>query len=369
MSLKASGKPVALSRPSLGQQEEQAVIRVLRSGQLVAGPEGRAFEDEFAELTGSRYAIAVSSGTTALFLALLALEIGPGDQVVVPAYSFIATANAAKTIGAEVVLADVELSTMNLDPVSLAGVIGPQTAVVMPVHQFGLPADLEAIARVSAQALMVEDAACAAGARIKNQPVGRPYGRLACFSFHPRKVVTTGEGGMITTNDELLAKRLGALRQHGFNNERVELPGYNFRMSEVAAAQGRVQLARLPDLLSKRKSVAHRYSELLAGLDWLELPSDQNGELHTFQSYVVRLNDKAPGTRAQLMTHLKDKAIECQAGVVPIHQHPLYSQSVHMPLPVSERLGRTALFLPMHAELSQAEVERVCQAVLDFGRK
>ncbi|MBW1873599.1 MAG: DegT/DnrJ/EryC1/StrS family aminotransferase, partial [Deltaproteobacteria bacterium] len=306
MSLKASGKLVALSRPSLGPEEEQAVIRVLRSGRLVAGPEGEAFEDEFAGLTGSRYAIAVSSGTTALFLALLALDIGSGDQVVVPAYSFIATANAAKTAGAEVVLADVELSSMNLDPASLARAINSQTAVVMPVHQFGLPANLEAIAQVAAQADLVEDAACAAGAQIKSQPIGRPHGRLACFSFHPRKVVTTGEGGMITTNDELLAERLRALRQHGFSHERAELPGFNFRLSEIAAAQGRVQLERLPDLLSKRKSVARQYQECLAGLDWLGLPPDENDERHTFQSYVVRLKSGAPGTREQFMTHLKN---------------------------------------------------------------
>jgi perosamine synthetase len=356
MSLKASGNLIRLSVPSIGAEEEQAVLRVLRSGQLVQGPEVEAFEAEFAAATGFQHAVAVSSGTAALLLSLKALSVGPGDEVVVPAYTFIATANAARLAGATVVLADVLPRSLNLDSESVASVAGPRTAVVMPVHQFGLLADVPAISAAAPRAEILEDAACAAGTCTAQGFVGR----MACFSFHSRKAMTTGEGGMITTSDPDLAGRLRRLRQHGMGAEETEEAGYNFRMNELAAAIGRVQLQRLPGLLEKRRRAAGWYTEGLKDLDWLILPE---GSSHAFQSYVVQMSGDAPVTRERLIEHLRNHSIETQAGVQPVHLHKPYLKSAKGSLPVSEQAGNNTVFLPMHAELRGEDVERVCRSL------
>jgi perosamine synthetase len=356
MSPKASGSRIRLSVPSIGAEEERAVLRVLRSGRLVQGPEVEAFEAEFAAATGFEHAVAVSSGTAALMLSLKALSVGPGDEVVVPAYTFIATANAARLAGATVVPADVQPDSLNLDAESVASVAGPQTAVVMPVHQFGLLADVDAISAAAPRAEMLEDAACAAGALTSRRAVGR----MACFSFHSRKSMTTGEGGMITTSDPDLAARLRRLRQHGIGADESEEAGYNFRMNELAAALGRVQLRRLPEMIEKRRQIAGWYQAGLKDLDWLILPE---GSSHVFQSYVVQMSGNAPLTRARLIGHLASHSIESQAGVQPVHLHKPYRQSARCPLPVSEEAGNNTVFLPMHAGLENEEVARVCRSL------
>jgi perosamine synthetase len=359
MSRKASGSAIRLCRPSIGRREEQAVQRVLRSGRLVQGPEVEAFESEFAGATGFEHAVAVSSGTAALFLSLRALSVGPGDEVVVPAYTFIATANAARLAGATVVLADVLPDTLNLDPDSVAAVTSPRTAVVVPVHQFGLLADVKAISKAAPRATILEDAACAAGAC----KAGRARDQVACFSFHPRKAMTTGEGGMIATSDSDLAGRLRRLRQHGMGEEETEEVGYNFRMNELAAAIGRVQLKRLPRLIGKRRRAAGWYAEELQDLDWLVLPDSSCASSHAFQSYVVRTTSSAPVSREQVVERLKREAIESQAGVLPVHLHKPYRGTARLPLPVSEQAGNTAVFLPMHAELRRGDVGRIGRAL------
>jgi perosamine synthetase len=356
MSLKASGNLIRLSVPSIGAEEEQAVLRVLRSGRLVQGPEVEAFEAEFTAATGFLHAVAVSSGTAALLLSLKALSVGPGDEVVVPAYTFIATANAARLAGATVVLADVLPHSLNLDPESVASVAGPKTAVVMPVHQFGLLADVDAISAAAPQTAILEDAACAAGTCTAQ----RSGGRVACFSFHSRKAMTTGEGGMIVTNESDLAGRLRRLRQHGMGAEETEEAGYNFRMNELAAAIGRVQLQRLPGMIEKRRQAAGWYAEGLSDLDWLILPE---GSSHAFQSYVVQMSGDAPVIRERLIEYLKSHSIESQAGVQPVHLHKPYRESAKDSLPVSEEAGNNTVFLPMHAELEREEVERVCRSL------
>jgi len=329
---------------------------VLRSGRLVQGPEVEAFEAEFTAATGFSHAVAVSSGTAALLLSLKALPVGPGDEVVVPAYTFIATANAARLAGATVVLADVLPGNLNLNPESVASVAGPRTAVVMPVHQFGLLADVRAISAAAPRAEILEDAACAAGALTSRQALGR----MACFSFHSRKTMTTGEGGMITTSDSDLAARLRRLRQHGMGAGETEEAGYNFRMNELAAALGRVQLKRLPEMIGKRRRAAGWYREGLKDLGWLILPE---GSSHAFQSYVVQLSADASVGRQRLIDHLKSHSIETQAGVQPVHLHKPYRQSARGPLPVSEQAGNNAVFLPMHPGLGVEAVERVCAAL------
>jgi dTDP-4-amino-4,6-dideoxygalactose transaminase len=364
MSPKASGSAagnvrVPLSAPFIGKKEEQAVLRVLRSGRLVQGPEVEAFEAEFAGATGFEHAVAVSSGSAALLLSLKALSVGPGDEVVIPAYTFIATANAARLAGAEVVLADVSPRTLNLDPESVALAAGPGTAVVIPVHQFGLLADVEGISAAAPRAVILEDAACAAGACTAERSVGR----VTCFSFHSRKAMTTGEGGMVTTSDSGLARRLRRLRQHGMDEKGAEEAGYNFRMNEMAAALGRVQLKRLPGLLEKRRQAAERYAEDLKDLDWLILPESPDTPAHDFQSYVVRLSKDAPVSREQVIERLRSAGIECQAGVQPVHRHKAYQNTARIPLPVSEQAGNTAFFLPMHARLGPDDVGRVCRSL------
>lgn len=356
MSPKASGSLIRLSTPSIGAEEEQAVLRVLRSGRLVQGPEVEAFEAEFAAATGFEHAVAVSSGTAALLLSLKALPVGSGDEVVVPAYTFIATANAARLAGATVVPADVLPGSLNLDAESVAAVAGPRTAAVIPVHQFGLLADVPAISEAAPGAEILEDAACAAGALTSRRAVGR----TVCFSFHSRKTMTTGEGGMIATSDSDLAGRLRRLRQHGMGEDETEEAGYNFRMNELAAAIGRIQLQRLPGLLEKRRQAAGWYREGLKDLRWLILP---DGSSHAFQSYVVQMSGDAPVTRGRLVEHLFDHSIECQAGVQPVHLHKPYRESPRGPLPVSEGAGNSAVFLPMHAELGREEVDRVCRTL------
>ncbi len=361
-------RSLRLYHPSLDQREEQAVIRVLRSGWLVAGPEVEAFEQEFARFSSSRFAVAVSSGTAALALVMQALGLGPNQEVVVPAYTFIATANTARNLGARVVLADVSPDSFNLTPASLAKVLGPRTALVVPVHQYGLPAPLAELSAVLGKIPVLEDAACANGIGFDWAEPGAARGLAACTSFHPRKIMTTGEGGMVTTNDEQLARQLRLLREHGLREGQAIESGHNYRLSEIAAAIGRVQLEKYPDLLAGRKRAAAQYRHHLVGLEWLRLPDEVDAEQHAFQSYVVRLLPGAPLSRDEILSRLQADAIPCQRGVRPVHLHPLYRrENKELSLPVSEMLDQTALFLPMSADLSVAEVERVCRAVCACG--
>ncbi len=362
MSPKASGDPIHLARPSLGAEEERACLRVLRSGILSQGPEAEAFEDEFSRQVGAAHAVTVSSGTAALQLALSALSVGPDDEVVVPAYTFIATANAVRLTGARVVLADVEEDSLNLDPGALAQVCGPEIRAVVPVHQYGLPADMEAIRAAAAGAALIEDAACAAGAQTARGPVGS-RGLMTCFSFHSRKVITTGEGGMITTGDAGLADRLRSLRQHGQGPDGVWEPGYNFRMSELAAAVGRVQLCKLDELLARRKQAAGWYRDRLGAVAWLRLPEQGDPPRHIYQSFAIWVLKGAPVTRKALLEGLRERGIGCQAGVKPIHFHEPYRSAARSPLPVSEQAGRSVMFLPMHPGLTESQVDRVCSTI------
>lgn len=360
MSRKASGKQaVALWLPSFGEPEERAVARALRSGRLTAGPEVEQFEHEFASATGFRHAVAVSSGSAALLLALHALGVGPGDEVIVPAYTFVATANAVALRGASVVAVDVEPDSYNISPSSVATALGERTALILPVHQFGRLADRQALRRLEGRPDVLEDAACAVGA-----PVAAA-GVTACFSFHPRKLITTGEGGMIATAAGRLADRLRRLRAHGLRDGLAEEAGYNFRMSEPAAALGRAQLARLPGLIAARKRAAEFYADGLADLDWLALPGID--ERTVFQSYVVRLRNGAPLSRERLIEHLHSRGIGAQASATPIHLHPAHRGSARVELPVSEMLGRSSLFLPMHAELGETDLERVCRTLRELS--
>ena len=303
---------IPVARPFIGQEEEGKVLDVLRSGWVTQGPRVAEFEAKFSAYVGCEHAIAVSSCTTALQLALQACGVGPGDEVICPSFSFIATANSIAVLGAKPVFADIDLVTYNIDPGQIEALITPQTKAIMVVHQIGLPAEMSAFRQLADKhgLKLVEDAACAIGAEYEGSLIGRPIGDFACFSFHPRKIMTTGEGGMITTRDASLAERLRRLRQHAMSLsdvarhsarqivvESYDEVGYNFRMTDMQAAIGLVQLERLPSLLERRRLLAQRYSDALSSLSWLKTPRVPANCTHNYQSYMVRVADEVISSR------------------------------------------------------------------------
>src|SRR5205823_819974 len=288
---------IPIARPYVGPEEEQAVIQSLRSGWLSQGPRVAEFEKQFAQYVGAKHAIAVSSCTAALHLAFIGAGIGSGDEVLCPSLSFIATANSVRYVGATPIFVDIDPLTYNLDPNRIEAAITPRTKAVLAVHQIGLPAALQEILEIARRRnlVVIEDAACAIGSIYTGQRIGSPHASMACFSFHPRKILTTGEGGMITTSEEKVAARLRRLRQHAMsvsaavrhNADKVVFEcydevGYNYRMTDLQAAVGLVQLHRLDDFLRRRRDLAARYSEELKRVSWLICPTEAEGCRHNF---------------------------------------------------------------------------------------
>ena len=345
---------IRLGRPDTGADELAAVADVLESGMLTQGPVVAEFERELAAATGTRHAIAVSSGTAALHVAVLALGIGPGDEVLVPAYTFPATANVVALAGGTPVLVDVDPVTMNLDPEDAGRRVTPRTKAILAVHLFGRPARLEELP----DAPLLEDAAGALGASHRGRPCGG-LGLVGCFSFHPRKIVTTGEGGAVTTNDPALAERMRSLRHHGWSpSARYEdMPegGYNYRLSDVLCALGIPQLRRLDELLAARERVAAGYAERLAGLD-VVLPEADPGDRHGLQAYVIQLD-----RRDEVMESLRAQGIQCQIGTYALHRLGAYRDQGSFP-GADAAFGR-ALALPLHPRLTDAELDRVAEAL------
>ena len=363
------GHRISLSRPYFDAQELEAVRRVLDSGWVVQGPEVEAFEAVIAKLHQARHCIAVSSGTAALHVSYLALGIGPGDAVFIPSFAWPSAANMAKLVGARPIFVDVQPRTYNIHPDDLVRRIeiclkegtGTPRAVV-PVHEFGLSADMNPVLAIAAthSLAVLEDAACALGATYHGRPVGT-FGRLGTFSFHPRKSITTGEGGAIVTNDAELAERCRSWRNHG---QRVTggqrdfaLPGLNYRMTEIQAALGRVQMMKFDGILQKRRSLAAGYLESLRQTKSIQLPAD-NPE-HTWQTLMVLLGEAAD--RAKIVQALAREGIETGPGSVAAHVGAHFQPQTG--LPVSERLHHQGLALPLHAGMEIEQVERVAQSV------
>ena len=364
---------IPVMRPWLGAEEAAAAAEAVASGWVAQGPRVAKFEEAFASAIGIGHAVAVSSCTTALHLALVVAGIGPGDEVVVPSLSFIATANAARYVGAEPVFADVEEATQNLTPATVEPCLTPRTRAVILVDQAGVPADLDAMRALCGPRgiTVVEDAACAVGSVYRGQPVGA-RADLAAFSFHPRKLLTTGEGGMLVTPDPDVAARLRRLREHGMDmsaaarhasrqpviEHYVEL-GFNFRMTDIQAAVGLVQLGKLGQLIARRRVLAQRYQQLLAGIPGFRTITDPECGTTNYQSFWVLLPDDFPVSRNELLQRLADAGISARRGIMASHIEPAYADVAHRPLPVTERLSAQTLILPLFHDLTEQEQDLV----------
>ena len=373
---------IPVARPSIGEGEELAVLEVLRSGWITQGPRVAEFERAFSAYIGCRHAIAVSSCTTALQLALLAQGVGPGDEVICPSLSFIATANSIASTGATPIFADIDPETYNIDPQQVEGLITERTRAILVVHQIGLAADMNTLSAIAQRhdLPIVEDAACAIGSSYNSELIGRPIGRLACFSFHPRKILTTGEGGMITTDEDQLAERLRRLRQHAMSlsdvarhsartiaTETYDEVGYNYRMTDMQAAIGMVQLERLPSFLARRRALATRYTEALQALPWLACPTVPKNCEHNYQSYMVRLTDGAADARDRIMQRLLEQNISTRRSIMAIHREaPYHSAHWEASLPVTTRVADTGFILPLFHEMTEEDQDRVIDALLNL---
>ncbi len=367
---------IPITRPHLTGEEGAAVAAAIASGWVSQGPRVREFEEAFAARVGAAAAVATTSCTTALALALHASGVGPGDEVIVPSLSFIATANAVWHCGARPVFADIDPRTYNLDASAAERAITPRTKVIMPVHQVGLPADMDAFFELAArhELTIVEDAACAIGAVYKQRPIGS-LDSLACFSLHPRKVITTGEGGMITVQDPDVAERLRRLRAHGMDAsdlarhtatdvviETYPERGFNFRMTDMQAALGLCQLRELDWILERRRELAARYTQALAEIPYLEAPYDPAYAQRTWQSYCVRLDPSGQVGRTELMRSLLGDGIATRRGVMAIHEERAYAGepgSGRGALPHTEAATRETLMLPLFPDLTEEQQDHV----------
>jgi dTDP-4-amino-4,6-dideoxygalactose transaminase len=359
--------------PWLGEEEVEAVAEVIRSGWVAQGPKVAAFERAFATTQQADHAVAASSCTTALHLALLVAGVGPGDEVVVPSFSFIATANAVRYVGAAPVFADVDLETGNLTAASVEAALTPRTRAVVVVDQGGVPVDLEPIRALCdpREITVVEDAACGAGSTYRGRPVGAGA-EVAAWSFHPRKILTTGEGGMLTTSREEWAVRSRRLREHGMSvsaadrhaslvapaEEYVEL-AYNFRMTDLQAAVGLVQLAKLDEVVARRRTLAEGYAKAIDDIDGLRAVRDPEHGTTNYQSYWVEVLDDYPTDREGLLVRLGEAGISARRGIMSSHRQPAYAGWQHEPLPVTEHLSDHTLILPLYHQLSDSEQSRV----------
>lgn len=371
---------IPISLPQIGQEEWEALKDPIMSGWITSGPKVREFESAFAERHQVKHAFAVTSATTALHLALVALDIGPGDEVIVPAFTWVSTANVVLHQGAKVVFCDIDPKTFNIDPDQLANKLTQNTKAIMVVHLFGLCADMDTIKEVAPNIPIVEDGACAAGAAFRGVPAGG-LGTFGCFSFHPRKSVTTGEGGMITTNDDALAHKVGVLRNHGasISEEQrhhgpkpyilpdFEVCGYNYRMTDLQGALGVIQLAKLDEFIGERNQWAKFYKKELKGIDWLKLPAYESHYDHGWQSFVTLVDEeKSPLTRNEIMEKLQGKGISTRPGTHAVHMLDYYSNKYSIKpneYPGAEIANNCSMAIPLHNKMTSEDFKYVVEAL------
>lgn len=382
----APNRIVQIALPSTGEEEWLAVREPLQSGWLTQGPKVAEFEKAFAGSHGVLHALATTSCTTALHLALAALGVGPGDEVIVPSFTWVATANAVLYCGATPVICDVDRVTHDIDSESAISKVTSRTKALIAVHLFGLCADVDTLrAGLPEHVHIVEDAACAAGAVYKGRPAGS-LGAAGCFSFHPRKSITTGEGGMLTTNDDTIAARAQVLRNHGASISEEQrhrgaqpylLPdfdelGFNYRMTDVQAAIGLVQFAKLDRFIDERNVWARYYRDQLADIAWLRHPVAPNGGRHAWQAYVTTVDPaKAPLPRNEIMARLHAMGVATRPGTHAIHMLGYYRRMLDLKdddFPAARDCERNTMAIPLHNRMNEEDYAYVVDCIKNIDR-
>ncbi len=383
---------IPITRPSFGAEEREALVRPLDTGWVVQGPEVARFEQQFSAFTGAGYASATSSCTTALHIAVAALGLKPGDEVIVPAFTWVATANVVEYMGATPVFCDIDLATFNLDVTGLDALVTPKTVGIMPVHMFGLSADMDPVLAIAKRRHLwvVEDAACGFATWYRGRHVGT-FGDAGCFSFHPRKSITTGEGGMVTTNREDIDRASRSLRDHGASRSDLDrhegkagyllsdyaVLGYNYRMTDMQGALGCAQMDRSPSIVKARVMRARRYDEMLGRCPWLVRPAVPDGCVHGYQSYVTVFAPERPSLanvdalherRNRLMASLEDQGIATRQGSHAAVLQTYYAKKYGITrdrFPQATLADRVSLSLPIFADMTDAEQDYVVGSLLE----
>lgn len=375
---KKSLKMIPVAKPWFSEEETRQVAEALSSGWVAQGPKVKAFEKGVAEYVGVPYAIAANSCTSALQLGLEVLGVGPGDEVIIPSFTFIATANSVMHCGAKPVFVDIDPETYNINPELIEKAVTSRTKVIMPVDQIGLPADLDAIRAIASKKgiPILEDAACALGSEYNGRKVGG-ISDISCFSFHPRKLITTGEGGMITTSNSVLAEACRVKVSHGASIsdlarhqssrvvfEEYGVTGHNFRMSDLQAAVGLAQLVKLQEILKRKRFFAERYNAAFGLIPEIAVPIEPQGLKTNFQSYMIRIQSTAKMSRDEIMQELLEKNISTRRGIMAIHLEPAYQKiSGTVSLPETERAFLETMILPLYAEMTVEEQDRVIDGI------
>ena len=372
---------IPIAKPYLNQEDAQAAYDVIMSGWITQGPRVQEFEEKFAAYTGAKHAVAVSNCTTGLHLAMIVAGIGAGDEVICPSMSYIATANSIMYVGAKPVFAEVHPETYNLDVADAEKRITSKTKAILLVHQIGMPADIDAFRALCDKhnLVLIEDAACAAGSSYKDKKIGS-HSDLVCFSFHPRKVISTGDGGMVTTNNEAFAERMKLLRQHGMSvnagarhgatkiifEDHLEV-AYNYRMTDIQAAVGIRQLEKLDWIVEERRKIAQRYLTALADIACIRLPKEESGYFTNWQSFSIYLKPEAPLTRNELMQALLDKGIASRRGVMTSHRETAYKEYCRdLSLPRTEDACDRSIIIPLYVPMKDEDIDTVIKGLREL---
>ncbi|SKB93748.1 DegT/DnrJ/EryC1/StrS family aminotransferase [Daejeonella lutea] len=365
---------IPIAKPYMTADEASAAHDTILTGWITQGPKTAEFEQLFAEYTGARYAVAVSNCTTGLHLSMLVAGVGPGDEVICPSMSYIATSNSIKYVGGVPVFAEINPFNYNLDLTDTEKKITPKTKAILLVHQIGIPADIEAFQELASKynLILIEDAACAIGSSYQGAKIGS-HSDLVCFSFHPRKVISTGDGGMITTNNPAYCERLKLLRQHGMSvNDRIRHEskslifedhvevGYNYRMTDIQAAVGIEQLKKLDWIVEERRKIAHQYIEAFKDIPCIRMMSESEGDFLNYQSFSIYLNSQCAISRNEIMAQMLEAGIATRRGVMTVHREIAYKhECVGLELPISEDASDRSIIIPLYVPMEQKDIDYV----------